>query len=345
MNTVPQLPDELWKLVLQSSDAAIVAHDTCHSLHAMARERLLDELPPSVALQIDAKESFLQSDVVEMLLLPAATVKLYPHTTRRRFGGGEFHIFDVATLYEILENEGGARAYHARRDAKRKRDSKKRAREDEHHDRVAAARAKLETGLHAVGLSLRSDSSLCREYIASGGTKPGLEHVLKTMARMHYLHKHTDGEYVNAVDNAVRDRGEHKGYHHGIYRFCAEEVQAEPRFQLPLHLPWLPEGANATSKVLDAALCAADPEAAAKRQRASGLQMRRAAALETRLAAYETARCDAPRLKTAYELRDFVQKSGHRFEFGKFFSESVLKPDVGVTQLLGLAARLDAGYE
>jgi hypothetical protein len=335
------LPDELWAHVFNSSDAAIVAHDVSHSLHKLARKRLLDELPPSVERQIDAKESFLQSEVCEMLILPAETVRTYPHTERRRFGGGELHLFDSETVYEILEEEGGARAYHSRRDAKIKRDSKKRAREEARPDRIAAAKAKLEAGLRAVGLSLRSDSSLCREYIASGGTKPDLKHVLETMARVHYLHEHTGGAYKKAVEEAVQDRGGHKGYHRGIYRFCAEEVQAESRFRLPSHLPWLPEGANATAEVLDAAQRTADPEAVAKRQKATDLQTRRAAALEKRLAAYAAARRGAPRLKTAYELRDFVNGSGVEFDFGRFFADSVLKSGVGVAQLVELAARLD----
>ena len=82
------------------------------------------------------------------------------------------------------------------------------------------------------------------------------------------------------------DRGEHKGYHFGSHHFCALEVQAERRFQLPRTLPWLPQF-DTTSDALAAAFEAADPDAAERASRAGLLAAERKAARGKRLAALD----------------------------------------------------------
>lgn len=259
--TFPALPSELWERIIKHTTAANVAFEVNHELHEMAKTILADVIPPHLTTIIDAKDSFLQSDVCDVLLLSAAKVRTYPYEVRRRRGGGEYHVFDSDTVYNILESEGGMPAYHDRRLAKRKRELNKRKREADLQARVTNAKDKLEAGLHILGLKLRSDSTLCAEYIASGGKKPELRYVIYTMAHMHYLHEYTNGRYKAAVREAVQERGEYKGYHPGIYRFCAEEVQADEEFSLPDRLPWMPDTAACTTDLLKQAVRAAEPPA------------------------------------------------------------------------------------
>ena len=58
----------------------------------------------------------------------------------------------------------------------------------------------------------------------------------------------------------MNDRGEYKGYHPGIYRFCAEEVHAEQQFRLPYRLPWMPDTAASTEELLKEAVLTTEPE-------------------------------------------------------------------------------------
>ena len=255
--TLPFIPRELWMKIIKPVATANVAFEVNHEFNEMANVVLANVMPPPPTTMIDSKDSFLQSEVCDLLILSATKVRMYPHEAHRRSGAGEYHVFDSETVYKIFEAEGGMPSYNDRRLAKRKRKLNKHKRKSELQCRVTDAKEKLEAGLHVLGLKLRSDSTICAEFIESGGKKPELKYVLSTMAHMQYLHSHTNDRYKKAVSEAVEDRGEHKGYHPGIHRFCAEEVKAEPEFKLPNRLPWMPDTAADTEELLKQAVCAA----------------------------------------------------------------------------------------
>jgi hypothetical protein len=136
---IPDLPTELWELVLNYRGAAAVAHDSCTTLYEIAKRSLLDELPTHIEHRLSSNKTFLQTEVCELLLLSPNKVKQHPFIRRRRYGGGEFHIFEAETVYKILESEGGPRALHTRVAAQRKRQYKKHKRETDaqhRHDTV-----------------------------------------------------------------------------------------------------------------------------------------------------------------------------------------------------------------
>jgi hypothetical protein len=56
---------------------------------------------------------------------------------------------------------------------------------------TVARRVELERALHAVGGVLRSDSELCRQYIAGTG-RMSLEDVVKKTREIQFFHSHTD---------------------------------------------------------------------------------------------------------------------------------------------------------
>ena len=344
-----ELPDDLLlKIFLSTPETTARAFELNHTFHSAAKEVLLDRLPPHVDQVLDEAETMLQGDVCALLMLSADKVRLYPHESRRRYGGGEYHVFDIETIRCMLAAEGGARGFHQRVAAKAKRDASKRKRDDGMRERVSAAEKELDAGLCALGLVRRSDSTLCAEYVASAGKSHDIRFVLSKMAQMHYLHEHTDGAYRKAVEINVLDRGEHKGYHKGIYNFCAIETQDyDPRFRLPATLPWMTTmkakaAINAAVEAAVEARLATDPAALAKRQKSLALAAKRRAALEARLAAFAKERAGNTSFTTAAELRAAVAAGykGTVFDFGNFFDE-VVKPSVGVKALVELAERLE----
>ena len=56
----------------------------------------------------------LLTDVTDALALTPITVKLYPHTTKRRHGGGLYRIFQNATCIAIFHAHGGGHALELR---------------------------------------------------------------------------------------------------------------------------------------------------------------------------------------------------------------------------------------
>jgi hypothetical protein len=335
-----EFPTEMFLEIFSSTtETMAIAFELNHVFHDHVRDEILDRLPPSVQSRLDDIDPMLQNDICDLLLLQADKVRRYPHISRRRRGGGEYHLYDIDTVKQILSDEGGARAYHARVAAKKKRSAAKRKRD-------STTEAELDAGLNALGLVRRADSTMCYEYIAAPGKKHKLRDVLVKMAHMHFLHEHTDGTYKAALKSTVRVMGEIEGYFRGIHNVCGLAIQNEPRFQLPATLPWLP-GDTATEEAIDkavaTALCArmaADPVASGKRQKATELVARRKAALAARLGAFAEARMQKESIKTAMELHARAQGTT-TFDFGNFFDE-VLKPTVGVKALLDLALRLES---
>ena len=63
---------------------------------------------------VDLGATALLTDVVDALALTPITVKLYPHRTKRRYGGGVYRIFAQRTCVDIYRAHGGANGLERR---------------------------------------------------------------------------------------------------------------------------------------------------------------------------------------------------------------------------------------
>ena len=91
--------------------------------------------------------------------------------------------------------------------------------------------------LAELGLELRSDSSLCRDFIA-GETAMSVEAVCTEMATMHWLHSHTSyqSDLEQCVDHLIKEKGAFKG----IWRSAATIVKTYlVATRKPKSWPWL----------------------------------------------------------------------------------------------------------
>jgi hypothetical protein len=281
------LPAELWQHVAGiDGHAASALASVSKAVHAVATDALREHVPEPIRKLLE-KETCVQSELQDALLLSTDKVKEAPYTIRERRSGGQFNVFEAKESVKFLmQLNGGIDGFFTRKQAKEKRALAKRKREDGDVVKSTERKQALIRGLSVLGLTLRSDSSICGEFITRGFHD--LPDVLKMMARMHFLHQHTNGAYKRAVDDGVRDRGEYKGYHRGIYSYVAEEVQFEARFQLPVRLPWLADF-DTTSAALRAAWKAAAPEEYEKEVKNKALDQRRVQAQAARLAKLNTA--------------------------------------------------------
>lgn len=247
------LPLDMWAVVGQDPHACAALLGVSRDLHRLAREQL--RIPDAVE-QLLLRDTCLQSDLTQALLLPPAAVRAFPHECRRRIRGmGEVHMFDARkAARELLMQYGGAKGYFER---SLRRERARATRAARKADSIALSEQRLRcllAGLEVLGIPFRSDSLLSREYVSNGRRDLGF--VLTKMAHAHYLHEHTGGEYLRAVDEEVASIGERCGFHDGIYARAAREVQFSRRFALPASLPWLPLFAT-TRDAIDAALTAA----------------------------------------------------------------------------------------
>ena len=82
---------------------------------------------------------------------------------------------------------------------------------------------------------------------------------LRCAVWMHWLHRHTHGKYMRAVDyekDASRDSdsdSEYEGAGGITYREAVDRVQALPRFQMPAAIPWLTPPHDRAEEVIEAA--------------------------------------------------------------------------------------------
>ena len=96
---------------------------------------------------------------------------------------------------------------------------------------------KLVKELSELGLELRSDSSLCKDFIA-GETVMSVEAVCAEMATMHWLHSHTtyQSDLEKCVDHLIKEKGAFKG----IWRSAATIVKTYLiATKKPKSWPWL----------------------------------------------------------------------------------------------------------
>jgi len=248
------LPADVWRRVVErDASAAVAVLRVSRELHSVATSELRRLLPFDEVLALWRSSSTLcvQSQLCEALLLSPDAVAAHPHETRKRYGGGCYHVFDAReALPALVRASGGVRGLADRLGAHRSRLEAKRRRDEERPAAQADRAGRLGRGLAVLGLQRRADSEACSAYIRSGND---LERALRTAAHMHFLHEHTDGAYAAAVDDGVEEEARDRGFHYpGIYRETTLLVQRRPPFRLPAALPWLLDFA-CTATALDAA--------------------------------------------------------------------------------------------
>ena len=104
--------------------------------------------------------------------------------------------------------------------------------------RTSDRRAELTAALAAQGLTRRSDSWLCEQYLKRGPTAEWpLEAVVRRMAQMKYLHEHTDYRAIlRDIRNDIRECGERWD---AVETAEDAEQQALPPGGYPAVWPWL----------------------------------------------------------------------------------------------------------
>ena len=294
-------------------------------------------------------ETTVQSALEDALALPKAKLQAFPFEQRRRYGGGSYNVFDTSDIPDIIESNGGIDQLIFRQEQraarKRKRQEKKENAPNAETQRNTA-KAELIRGLNALGLSLRSDSSLCSQYIDSGGKTHSLSDVLFTMAKMHFLYNHTNNQYQQALDKEVDsladefnykwgpDNETNKTYYPGITKHAHNYLQTLPQFQLPPNgLPWIENSTN-TLETIQEALASANPILADKHAKSDALKKKRKDALSSRVKMFNDARKDESCIKTATE---FVRRFPKTSDEYKYFT-AVITPKLTHDQIMQRAA-------
>ena len=134
---------------------------SCYSLNrqlnALANQSLLSRavLPPRVR-RLTEQETCVMADLIETLALSADKVKRgATYTTRRRFGGGHYNIFDPpAAVRSLLEQNGGLLGFQERIAARRKRAANKEKRSREDESREGERQSQLEKGFEVTAPTL-----------------------------------------------------------------------------------------------------------------------------------------------------------------------------------------------
>ena len=164
-----ELPDELWALMFAIDDeVAASCYSLNRQLNALANQSLLSRavLPPRVR-RLTEQETCVMADLIETLALSADKVKSgATYTTRRRFGGGHYNIFDPpAAVRSLLRRNGGLLGFQERIAARRKRaanreknkpqrDAARAARQAQAAAREADRQSQLEKGFEVIAPTL-----------------------------------------------------------------------------------------------------------------------------------------------------------------------------------------------
>ena len=258
---------EFWALMFAiDEDLAVRCYSVNRQLHTIAKESLLGyKVLPQRVRRVKAKRACVMFDLCEALALSADKVRRGARFKKGRgHGGGHYNIFYVPSAVDaLLEENGGLLGLQKRIAARRKqeaneakrREAEAAARRAEAAARQAYNRSRLQKGFAVLGLSLRSDSEMCSQFIESGEERHSLLEVMETMAHMKYIHEYTD--YNQFLELRVEEEGECNGFYPGIWRETAEEVQGYAEFQLPNKLPWLGDKFNSTGDAIRAAVAAA----------------------------------------------------------------------------------------
>jgi hypothetical protein len=91
-------------------------------------------------------------------------------------------------------------------------------------------KAELAAALQRYGLTIRSDSFLCKNYLAHGATAEwSLDRVVRRMAEMRFLHDHTD---YSSVLSRIRDE-----YRQNRERYDAQETAEQAESEVVCNLP------------------------------------------------------------------------------------------------------------
>lgn len=284
---------DLLTLVLSEAERT-AARLVCEAWrHEVDRIRGRPQPPQEVASLRDGSwdAPLTKGKLSELLVLAPAEVATYPHIVRRRYGGGEYHVFDPATVLRAFQEHGGIDQLALRLCRKQSRARRADTASQAAHVRVTM----LNRGLAAIGVPPRSDSYWQSRSVGSANFwKENLSRTLRHAARMHWLHEHTEGRYQAAVEDEVESLAEDaEHYFRGIYDEAVYTVQRRSEFSLPAEgLPWLTTG-ETTAESLARAEAIADPQQLQRKRRREGVQERRVEAKVARRRAFD--RCVAER--------------------------------------------------
>lgn len=176
-------------------------------------------------------EHCVQHDLVTHLYVTPRLVQSYPFKTKRRYGGGCYHLFPLPdTIHKILKDHGGLQGIEMRKQRRELRSWQQiQAKQRLKNERES----RLKHELQRLGCTLRPDSHICSLFIQNGNGDPRL--IAEHMAYMRWLHEYTD--YSVRLDEEVQAFGEENGFYHGIAFHVGQMLQEE--YNVPPHWPWL----------------------------------------------------------------------------------------------------------
>ena len=215
---------------------------SCYSLNrqlsTLANQSLLSRavLPPRVR-RLTEQETCVMADLIETLALSADKVKRgATYTTRRRFGGGHFNIFDPpAAVRSLLRRNGGLLGFQERIAARRKRAANKEKKEKEDESRRADRQSQLEKGMAVLELPLDywygTPNVGCKGSICwlPRGANPSFGNQLHFLAHSYYLDNYAGEKYAEDVENTIEEK---RG------RFYPEQCAPEDLDDLDEYAEW-----------------------------------------------------------------------------------------------------------
>ena len=277
-----ELPDELWALMFAiDDDVAARCFSLNRLLHILAKHWLISRnvLPPRVR-RLKERDTCVQSDLCEALVLPPKTVRPKLFHVKRRRGGGHYNIFLASRAVDALvEENGGLLGLRKRIVARRTRAANKVKKRKEDESKRAVIRAQLEKGMAVLELPL---GYVYDTPYGGWGANPSFGFQLHFFAHSYYLDKYAGSEYHEDVENTIEEKRERFYPDWCAYpykdldeldEYAKWEVRNDPSHALPKKLPWLGDKFKSTQEAIRAAVAAASsceqvakrPEQVAKR--------------------------------------------------------------------------------
>lgn len=325
-----ELPDDVWHSIVETDVYSAAAGTcVCKDWHAVATRWLKANVPVEVRSLLVSRTCVKTHICVSLVLAPPC-VSTFPHEVRRRYGGGECHVFDVGVVPAIMQSTGGVKGWAKRSMEKRDRIERRRRKEEEVNEE---ARRKVEAGLNVLGLSMKDVTFPPRSQ--------STEQTLRSIVHSHWLDSWTEGAYWREVQACVDDEGDHRGYYPGIYSAMSAMVRMSARFTLPRDgLPWLPKY-ETTEAAIKAALLAADTEEHERKARREELASKREKALEGREKEFVKARRGSKWTARPDQMRELAKRYSAEKEAGMRFFDCVLVSKASLRQACVLASRME----
>jgi|TARA_B100000524_G_scaffold80334_1_gene36759 hypothetical protein len=341
---VANLPEDVWAQMFAVDDEVAAACFALNrSMHALAERSLLSRevLPPGLRRLLTTKRGFTLAALSSAMQLPRN--QMYDELFASIQGmEGEFEddYEPVSTAFAqrvlaFFTDKGGVESYQKRLIGKRVE-----------HECLEKAMAVLQ--LQSI-VPRDEYGEVYSLPLAAWNDQTSLEDKLVYLAHYHYLDECTEGEFEREVLRLAEE--ERRIYLQVRFsRFCTPEIswydwaewhilsdQSSSRFGLPASLPWLQDsGFTTTEEAILGALQAADPGEAAKYQH----KMLKRAACSTRVHAFETARANAPVLRSAAELIEFTHRIGRQKLLGDYF-ETTMASSTELDVVVATVTRLE----